>query len=73
MKYSDITMESKSLNITVLHKQSKWSKFKRRLSSWFDKDKVDGVSPPEIIVTSHEDLPGDHQFSLITMYFISRT
>jgi len=59
VKYSDITMESKSLNITVLHKQSKWSKFKRRMSSWFDKDKVDGVSPPEIIVTSHEDLPDD--------------
>ena len=52
-------MENKALNIVVIHKQSGWSKFKRRLSSWFSSDKAgDPLVVPEIIVTSHEDAPG---------------
>ena len=52
-------MEDKSFNIVVIHKQSSWSKFKRRLSSWFSSDKVgEPRVVPEIIVTSHEDVPG---------------
>ena len=52
-------MEDKSFNIVVIHKQSSWSKFKRRLSSWFSSEKVgEPRVVPEIIVTSHEDVPG---------------
>ena len=57
---SQLRMENKSFNIVVIHKQSGWSKFKRRLSSWFSSDQ--GGEPrvvPEIIVTSHEDVPGN--------------
>ena len=47
------------MNITVIHKQSKWSKFKRRVGSWFANDKDnDNVNLPEIIVTSHEENTG---------------
>merc|ERR1711923_400937 len=50
-------MENKSFNIVVIHKQSGWRKFKRRLSSWFSSDKVgDPLVVPQIIVTSHEDV-----------------
>ena len=53
-------MENKSFNIVVLHKQSGWSKFKRRLSSWFSSDETgEPRVVPEIIVTSHEDVPGN--------------
>jgi len=55
-------MENKALNIVVIHKQSGWSKFKRRLSSWFSSDKAgDPLVVPEIIVTSHEDAPEEWQ------------
>lgn len=60
-------MENKSFNIVVIHKQSGWRKFKRRLSSFFSSDKVgEPLVVPEIIVTSHEDIPGN-----ILMYFCS--
>ena len=51
-------METKTLNMIVIHKQSKWSKFKRRLSGWFStNDKICSDSViPEIIVTSPDDL-----------------
>jgi len=53
-------MENKSFNIVVLHKQSGWSKFKRRLSSWFSSDQTgEPRVVPEIIVTSHEDVPDE--------------
>ena len=50
-------MESKTLNMVVIHKQSKWSKFKRRLGGWFSSDKVasDTRDLPQIIVTSAEE------------------
>ena len=57
-------MEDKSFNIVVIHKQSSWSKFKRRLSSWFSSDKVgEPRVVPEIIVTSHEDVSGKNLVS----------
>jgi len=56
-------METKTLNMIVIHKQSKWSKFKRRLSGWFStNDKICSDSViPEIIVTSPDDLDDGSQ------------
>ena len=54
-------MESKTLNMVVIHKQSKWSKFKRRLGGWFSSDKVGSEALnnlPQIIVTSAEESSG---------------
>lgn len=53
-------MESKTLNMVVIHKQSKWSKFKRRLGGWFSSDKVgsEALNLPQIIVTSAEESSG---------------
>ena len=50
-------MESKTLNMVVIHKQSKWSRFKRRLGGWFSSDKVGSENRdlPQIIVTSAEE------------------
>ena len=50
-------MESKTLNMVVIHKQSKWSRFKRRLGGWFSSDKVgqENRDLPQIIVTSAEE------------------
>ena len=61
-------MERKSLNFVVIHKQSKWSKFKRRLSSWFANDKLgqDPVILPQIIVTSHDDTGIDTQLHRVS-------
>jgi len=56
------------MNMIVIHKQSKWSKFKRRFSSWFSSDKVntqDSIVLPQIIVTSPEDITdGDQKHDL---------
>ena len=43
--------------MVVIHKQSRWSKFKRRLGSWFSSDKVavENLNLPQIIVTSAEE------------------
>ena len=53
-------MERKTLNMVVIHKQSKWSKFKRRLGGWFTSDKVgsEALNLPQIIVTSAEESSG---------------
>eukprot|EP00092_Neocalanus_flemingeri_P071746 GFUD01088207.1.p1 GENE.GFUD01088207.1~~GFUD01088207.1.p1 ORF type:complete len:169 (-),score=64.78 GFUD01088207.1:28-534(-) len=52
--------EKKGLNLVIVHKETKWKKFKGRVSSWFARDKpiADTVVVPEIIVTSPEDSSG---------------
>ena len=70
-------MESKTLNMVVIHKQSKWSRFKRRLGGWFSSDKVGSENRdlPQIIVTSAEEsdlrTSGDDGISItFTRYYI---
>ena len=66
-------MESKTLNMVVIHRQSKWSKFKRRLGGWFSSDSVgsDTRDLPQIIVTSAEESelrpPGDQKLELLLL------
>ena len=67
-------MESKTLNMVVIHKQSKWSRFKRRLGGWFSSDKVGSENRdlPQIIVTSAEEsdlrTSGDNVIRLTSLY-----
>ena len=71
---SDPRMESKTLNMVVIHKQSKWSRFKRRLGGWFSSDKVGSENRdlPQIIVTSAEEsdlrTSGDEDVKFYTLY-----
>ena len=74
---SDPGMESKTLNMVVIHKQSKWSRFKRRLGGWFSSDKVGSENRdlPQIIVTSAEEsdlrTSGDDVISITSLYTFS--
>jgi len=55
-------MENRGLNLVILHKDTRWKKFKGRVGAWFNRDKTVGetVVVPEIIVTSPEDVPGSN-------------
>jgi len=52
--------ENRGLNLVIVHKETRWKKFKGRVSSWFTSDKsaAEIVVVPEIIVTSPEDTTG---------------
>ena len=52
--------ENKGLNLVIVHKETRWKKFKGRITSWFTSDKpaVETVVVPEIIVTSAGDTSG---------------
>ena len=52
--------ENRGLNLVIVHKDTRWKKFKGRITSWFTSDKpvVETVVVPEIIVTSSEDTSG---------------
>jgi hypothetical protein len=52
--------ENRGLNLVIVTKESRWTKFKGRVSSWFTSDKsaTERVVVPEIIVTSPEDTSG---------------
>ena len=58
--------ENRGLNLVIVHKETRWKKFKGRVSSWFTKDKSTGeiVVVPEIIVTSPEDNTGIGQVNM---------
>ena len=53
--------ENRGLNLVIVHKETRWKKFKGRVSSWFTSDKsaAEIVVVPEIIVTSPEDTTGE--------------
>ena len=52
--------ENRGLNLVIVHKETRWKKFKGRITSLFTSDKsaVETVVVPEIIVTSPEDTSG---------------
>ena len=62
--------ENRGLNLVIVHKETKWNKFKGRITSWFTSDKpaVETVVVPEIIVTSPEDYSGMR----LAMYLLYR-
>ena len=52
--------ENRGLNLVIVHKETRWKKFKGRITSRFisDKSAAETVLVPEIIVTSPEDTSG---------------
>ena len=52
--------ENRGMNLVTVHKETRWKKFKGRISSWFTSDKpaLETIVVPEIIVTSPEDTSG---------------
>ena len=52
--------ENRGMNLVIVHKETRWKKFKGRITSLFTSDKptVETVVVPEIIVTSPEDTSG---------------
>ena len=63
--------ENRGMNLVIVHKETKWTKFKGRITSWFTNDKpvVETVVVPEIIVTSPEDASGMR----LAMYLLYRS
>eukprot|EP00092_Neocalanus_flemingeri_P014103 GFUD01015212.1.p2 GENE.GFUD01015212.1~~GFUD01015212.1.p2 ORF type:complete len:170 (+),score=66.03 GFUD01015212.1:485-994(+) len=52
--------ENKGINLVIVHKETRWKKFKRRVISMFTRDKLvaETVVVPEIIVTNPVDNSG---------------